>query len=154
MDPSGHDTCRSHAYCGYLIEEVVVWHHDECDICYGLWSSLSSDEVIIFNYLDTRPIVVVVIYVVFYISLLHYSKCSSLPAFSYRERSRQGDSQGVGSWVQKELRRQPLPPGRTPESGSLPWSPSHARSSYASGPTGARTHPQCCGNIRRRTPGP
>ena len=49
VDPSGHDTCRSHAYCAYLIEGVLVWHPDECDVCYELWSSLSSDEVIILN---------------------------------------------------------------------------------------------------------
>ena len=32
VDPSGHDTCRSHAYCRYLIEGVLVWHSDECDV--------------------------------------------------------------------------------------------------------------------------
>ena len=48
IDPAGHDTCRSHSYCAYLTaEDVVVWHPDECAVCYGLWSSLSSDEVII-----------------------------------------------------------------------------------------------------------
>ena len=48
VDLAGHDTCRSHSYCAYLTDEnVVVGHPDECAICHGLWSSLSSDEVII-----------------------------------------------------------------------------------------------------------
>ena len=48
VDLVGHDTCRSHSCCTYLTDEnVVVWHPDECAICYGLRSSLSSDEVII-----------------------------------------------------------------------------------------------------------
>ena len=44
-EPSGHDTCRSHSFCGYLLKDVVVWHPEECETCYGMCSALSDDGV-------------------------------------------------------------------------------------------------------------
>ena len=46
MDPAGHDTCRAHSFCSQETEGgFAIWHPDECEVYYGLWSSLSSDQV-------------------------------------------------------------------------------------------------------------
>ena len=43
----GHDACRSHSFCGYLLKDTVVWHPEECELCNGWWSTILDDMVII-----------------------------------------------------------------------------------------------------------
>ena len=48
VDPAGHDTCRVHSFCAQRTADgTIAWHPDECEVCYRLWSSVSSDQVIL-----------------------------------------------------------------------------------------------------------
>ncbi|XP_068217558.1 uncharacterized protein [Palaemon carinicauda] len=42
--PCGHAVCRSHADCGIQMDDILVWHPDNCLICYDLISTLASDS--------------------------------------------------------------------------------------------------------------
>ncbi|XP_068200581.1 uncharacterized protein [Palaemon carinicauda] len=42
--PCGHTICRSHALCGVQLEDVVVWHPDNCVVCFDLVTTLGSDS--------------------------------------------------------------------------------------------------------------
>ena len=50
VDPAGHDTCRVHSFCAQRTADgAIAWHPDECEVCYRLWASISSDQVILIN---------------------------------------------------------------------------------------------------------
>ncbi|XP_064089453.1 uncharacterized protein LOC135203593 isoform X2 [Macrobrachium nipponense] len=38
QDPCGHEVCRTHAPCAISHEDLTVWHHEACTICYDLVS--------------------------------------------------------------------------------------------------------------------
>ncbi|XP_068210358.1 uncharacterized protein [Palaemon carinicauda] len=40
----GHDVCRSHAHCAVQVNDLIVWHPDNCVVCYGLVSTLTADS--------------------------------------------------------------------------------------------------------------
>ena len=40
MDPSSHDS-----FCGYLLKDALVWHPEESEICYAMWSAMSDDAL-------------------------------------------------------------------------------------------------------------
>ncbi|XP_068239902.1 uncharacterized protein [Palaemon carinicauda] len=42
--PCGHTVCRSHALCGVQLEDIVVWHPDNCMVCFDLITTLGSDS--------------------------------------------------------------------------------------------------------------
>ena len=48
VDPAGHDTCRVHSFCAQRTADgTIAWHPEECEVCYHLWTSVSSDQVIL-----------------------------------------------------------------------------------------------------------
>ncbi|XP_064114474.1 uncharacterized protein LOC135220844 [Macrobrachium nipponense] len=40
----GHEVCRSHAPCAVQVDDLVVWHPDACEICYGLVADITTDS--------------------------------------------------------------------------------------------------------------
>ena len=45
LENGGHDKCRAHSFCSYLVNGVSVWHPDECGSCWELWQILHDPEV-------------------------------------------------------------------------------------------------------------
>ncbi|XP_068207720.1 uncharacterized protein [Palaemon carinicauda] len=44
QQPCGHEVCRSHADCGIQMDDLIVWHPDNCLVCYDLVTTLSSES--------------------------------------------------------------------------------------------------------------
>ncbi|XP_068206677.1 uncharacterized protein [Palaemon carinicauda] len=42
--PCGHNVCRSHAHCSLQVDDLAVWHPDNCPVCYKLVSTLTSES--------------------------------------------------------------------------------------------------------------
>ena len=49
VDPCGHPTCRTHSFCSFEVDGVLVWIPDDCHTCYSYWTTLSSDTVRVIN---------------------------------------------------------------------------------------------------------